>query len=239
MIEPGGPPQRVLVVMAHPDDPEYFCGATVARWASEGREVHYCLVTSGDKGADVEGVDSAALARLREAEQQAAAEVLGVRQVIFLRREDGMLEPNLDLRRALVRVIRQTRPDLLVSCDPTTIFPRRIRINHADHRAVGLAAVDAVYPAAGSALFFPELLAEGLAPHKVRLVYLAGTHDPDTKVDVTEFVEQKLEALRCHRSQIDDFDEVAQSVRERMLDPQAPPSAPRYLECFRRLEPFD
>ena len=230
---------RVLVVLAHPDDPEYFCGATVARWAAEGLDVTYCLVTSGDKGADGQGVDPHELARRREEEQQAAAEVLGVRRVLFLRRADGTLEPDLDLRRDIVRVIRQFSPDILVTCDPTTIFPRRIRINHADHRAVGMATIDAVYPAAGSALFFPELLAEGLQPHKVRQVYLAGSQNPDTAVDVTDFVERKLEALRCHRSQIADFEEVALGVRERMRDPEAPAETPRYLEHFMRLEPFD
>jgi LmbE family N-acetylglucosaminyl deacetylase len=230
---------RVLVVLAHPDDPEYFCGGTVARWAAEGLDVTYCLLTSGDKGADGQEVDAQELARTREGEQQAAADVLGVHRVIFLRREDGMLEPDLGLRRDIVRVIRQACPDLLVTCDPTTLFPRRTRINHADHRAAGLATIDAVYPAAGSALFFPELLAEGLKPHKVRQVYLAGSQNPNTAVDVTDFVERKLEALRCHRSQIRDFDEVATGVRERMRDPEAPAEAPRYLEHFLRLEPFD
>lgn len=230
---------RVLVVLAHPDDPEYFCGATVARWAAEGLDVTYCLVTSGDKGADGQGVDPHELALRREEEQQAAADVLGVRRVIFLRREDGTLEPDLDLRRDIVRVIRQVSPDILVTCDPTTVFPRRTRINHADHRAVGMATIDAVYPAAGSALFFPALLAEGLQPHKVRQVYLAGSQNPDTAVDVTDFVDRKLEALRCHRSQIADFEEVAQGVRERMRDPEAPAETPRYLEHFMRLEPFD
>ncbi len=230
---------RVLVVLAHPDDPEYFCGGTVARWAAEGLDVTYCLVTSGDKGADGAEVDARELAHRREGEQQAAADVLGVRHVIFLRREDGTLEPDLGLRRDIVRVIRQARPDILITCDPTTLFPRRTRINHADHRAVGLATIDAVYPAAGSALFFPELLAEGLTPHKVRQVYLAGSQNPDTAVDITDHLDRKLEALRCHRSQIPDFDEVAARLRERLRDPEAPADAPRYLEHFLRLEPFD
>jgi LmbE family N-acetylglucosaminyl deacetylase len=228
-----------LVVLAHPDDPEYFCGATVARWAAEGMEVSYCLVTSGDKGADVAEVEPQELALRREDEQRAAAEILGVQQVIFLRREDGMLAPDLDLRRDIVRVIRRTTPGIVITCDPTTIFPRRLHINHADHRAVGLATIDAVYPAAGSALFFPELLQEGLQPHKVRQVYIAGSQNPDTAVDVTDFIDRKLEALRCHRSQITDFEDVARGVRERMRHPEASPEAPRYFEHFLRLEPFD
>ena len=229
----------MLVVLAHPDDPEYFCGATVARWASEGMDVTYCLVTSGDKGADGQEIDPQELARRREGEQQAAADILGVRRVLFLRHEDGLLQPDLDLRRDIVRVIRQVTPDILITCDPTTIFPRRLRINHADHRAVGLATIDAVYPAAGSALFFPELLAEGLQPHKVRQVYLAGSQNPDTAVDVSAFIDRKLEALRCHRSQISNFDEEAPGIRDRMRDPETPADAERYLEHFLRLEPFD
>lgn len=231
-------PPSVLVLLAHPDDPEYFCGGTVARWSSEGRSIAYCLVTSGDKGAD-DPVDAEALARRREDEQRAAAAVLGVAEVIFLRRADGTLEPSLELRRELTRVIRRVRPDVLITCDPTTIYPRGRRINHADHRAVGAAALDAVYPAAGSALFFPELLAEGLEPHKVRQVYLAGTQHPDTTIDVTGFLDRKLEALRCHRSQISDFDEVARNVAERLRDPDSPPDAPRYIEQFHLLTPFD
>ena len=240
-----GPPvtsggrRHVLVVMAHPDDPEYFCGGTVARWAAEGADVTYCLVTSGDKGADGEGVDGRELARLREAEQRAAAKVLGVQAVGFLGRPDGMLEPDLDLRREIVRTIRRFRPEIIVTSDPTTLITRGHGINHPDHRAVGLATLDAVYPAAGSALFFPELLPEGLAPHKVGEIFLAGSPSPDTTIDISPYLERKLEALRCHRSQIPDFDELEREVRQGWLDPTASADAPRYSEHFRRLTPYD
>lgn len=230
--------KHLLVVLAHPDDPEYFCGGTVARFAAEGWRVTYCLVTSGDKGADGVGSDPAALARLREDEQRQAADVLGVRDVLFLRRPDGMLEPDLSLRRDLARVIRQVRPDRLITCDPTTIFPRRQRINHSDHRATGQATLDAVYPAAGSALYFPELLDEGLLPHKVGEVFVAGSQDPNLEVDITDHVDRKLEALRCHRSQISDFEETARFVRQRLLAPDSTAVRPRYVERFLRLEPF-
>ena len=231
--------QQVLVVLAHPDDPEYFCGGTVARWAAEGADLTYCLVTSGDKGADTAEVDGQELARLRQEEQRAAAKVLGVRTVVFLGRPDGMLEPDLDLRRDIARAIRRFRPDIVITCDPTTLFSHGKGINHPDHRAVGLATLDAIYPAAGSALFFPELLDEGLSPHKVLRVYLAGSQSPDTTIDVSLYLERKLEALRCHRSQISDFDELAAEMRRRYLDPAAPPEAPRHIERFRSLEPFD
>ncbi len=239
MNPPKSPGRRVLVVLAHPDDPEFFCGGTVARWASEGDLVSYLLLTSGDKGADEPGVDPAALASRREVEQRAAADVLGVGQVHFLRRPDGTLEPDLELRRDICREIRRVRPEVVIGCDPTTIFPRRTRINHADHRAAGWATIDAIYPAAGSALYFPELLEEGLLPVKVKTVYLAGSQSPDTSVDVTSHFDRKIEALRCHVSQISDPDELADRLRLRMLDPAVPPGTRRYIEEFRRLEPFD
>lgn len=210
----------------------------MARWASEGAEVTYCLLTSGDKGADGEGVDSGELARLREGEQRQAADVLCVAEVMFLGCPDGMVEADLSLRRDIARVIRAVRPERLITCDPTTIFPRRQRINHADHRAAGQATLDAVYPAAGSALYFPELLEEGLAPHKVREVFVAGSKDPNMAVDITDFIERKLDALKCHRSQLSDFDDVAAHVRESLRDPNSPPDHPRYVERFLRLEPF-
>lgn len=233
------PGRRVLVVLAHPDDPEFFCGGTVARWTSEGDRVSYLLLTSGDKGADEPGVDPAALAATREQEQRAAAAVLGVVEVVFLRRPDGSLEPDQDLRRDICREIRRVRPEVVIGCDPTTIFPRRTRINHADHRAAGWATIDAIYPAAGSALYFPELLDEGLHPVKVRTVYLAGSQSPDTSVDITDTFDRKIEALGCHVSQIQDPEELAERLRARMLDPEASPETPRYIEEFRRLEPFD
>jgi LmbE family N-acetylglucosaminyl deacetylase len=234
-----GPARQVLVVLAHPDDPEYFCGGTVARWSSEGRAVTYCLVTSGEKGTDEVGADTEALGKTREAEQRAAAAVLGVVDVEFLGRPDGTLEPDLSLRRDIARVIRHHRPDIVITSDPTTIFPRRLRINHSDHRAVGMATIDAIYPAAGAGPYFPELLDEGLLPHKVREVFVAGSREPTVSVDITAYVQQKLDALRCHRSQISDFAEVETWVRERLRDPASPPEAARYIEQFLRLEPFD
>jgi LmbE family N-acetylglucosaminyl deacetylase len=226
----------VLVILAHPDDPEFFCGGTIARWTSEGRQVSYCLLTRGDKGADDERVDPEELACLREREQRAAAAVLGVVDVRFLGLPDGYLTPDLTLRREVVRVIRQTRPDILVTCDPTNFFPNDRYINHPDHRAAGQATLDAVFPAAGSALFFPELLAEGLAPHKIQQVFVAMPQTANTIIDVTEHFDRKVAALRCHASQIGDPDGLVQRMHDRMLDPESPPEAPRYVERFRRID---
>ena len=228
--------KRVLVVLAHPDDPEFFCGGTIARWIAEGREVFYCLLTRGDKGADEAGVDPLELARIREQEQRAAAAVLGVKDVLFLDNPDGGLVPDLALRGEVVRVIRQIRPDIVVTCDPTNFFPSDRYINHPDHRAAGQVTLDAVFPASRSALYFPELLErEGLEPHKVQHVYVAGTIHPNTTVDVTQFIDRKGEALKEHRSQIRDVESLAERIRTRMQDPESPPDAPRYIERFKRV----
>jgi LmbE family N-acetylglucosaminyl deacetylase len=222
--------QRVLVVLAHPDDPEFFCGGTVARWAEEGRQIIYCLLTRGDKGSDRAGVDRRALALQRESEQRRAAAVLGVQEVLFLDHEDGYLMPDLALRKDVVRVLRQIRPDSVITCDPTNVYGQLI--NHADHRVAGQVTLDAVYPAARSALYFPELMEEGLQPIKIHHLYIAGAVHPNVTIDVSQQLERKLEALKCHESQIDDFGALQERLLRRMLDPLSPPDAPRYIEQF-------
>lgn len=240
MTADGADPKKasgVLVVLAHPDDPEFYCGGTVARWSSEGREITYCLLTRGDKGSDDDRIPPDELARIREAEQREAASRLGVREVRFLEELDGYVMPTLDLRREIVRVIRQVRPDTVVTCDPTNFFPSNRYINHADHRAAGQATLDAVYPAARSTLYFPELSKqENLDPHKVREVYVAGAQHPNTIVDITPFLDQKLYALSAHQSQISDFEALEARLRSNLTDPNSPPDSPRYIEAFRRIE---
>jgi LmbE family N-acetylglucosaminyl deacetylase len=228
---------RVLVVLAHPDDPEFYCGGTIARWVEEGRRVGYCLLTRGDKGADESTTDPAVMAAVREQEQRAAAAALGVQDVQFLDHEDGYLVADLDLRREIAAVIRATRPDIVVTCDPTNFFPSSRYINHPDHRAAGQATLDAVFPTAGSGMFYPELeLEQGLAPHKVRQVYVAGAQHPNTTIDVTRFIERKILALREHRSQIKDVDGLEARIRGWLLDPQSPSDSPRYVERFQRID---
>ena len=228
---------RVLVVLAHPDDPEFFCGGTIARWAASGREITYCLLTRGDKGSDDDNLSTKELAEIREVEQRAAAKVLGVHEVMFLTELDGYVLPTLDLRRDIVRVIRQVKPKVVITCDPTNFFPSNYYINHADHRAAGQVTLDAVYPAARSALYFPALSQEeGLQPYKVREVYVAGAQHPNITVDITQFFNQKVAALSEHRSQIKDIAALEERMRVRMLDPESPPDDPRYIEKFRRIE---
>lgn len=225
----------ILVVMAHPDDPDFFCGGSVARWASQGHHVVYCLLTRGDKGADQPGVDSEALKRTREAEQRAAAAVLGVGDVQFLDYLDGELAATYEVKRDVVRVMRQVQPQIVVTSDPSTFYASFI--NHSDHRVAGEVTLDAVWPGTRSALYYPELYQdEGLEPHKVPEVYIAGSLNPDVTVDVTAFFETKIRALTEHKSQIKDPEGLAERLKDRMLDPGSPPEAPRYVERFKYIK---
>lgn len=203
--EPSGP-KRVAVVVAHPDDAEFICAGTIARWTAEGHHVTYVLLTSGDKGSDDPTVTGDQLVAVREAEQRAACDVLGVQDVLFLRYPDAMLVPDLAMRRELVRVIRRLKPDVVVCQDPTVRWVDQDYLNHPDHRAAGEATLDAIYPAARDRMTFPDLLAEGLAPHKVQEVYVADAKDPDVWIDITDHLDTKLAALRAHASQIADWD---------------------------------
>jgi LmbE family N-acetylglucosaminyl deacetylase len=221
--------------MAHPDDPDFFCGGSVARWAYQGHDVFYCLLTRGDKGADEPGVDPQELKRAREAEQRAAAAVLGVKDVRFLNYLDGELEATYEVKRDVVRVMRQVQPQVVVTSDPSTFYASFI--NHSDHRVAGEVTLDAVWPGTRSSLYYPELYQdEGLEPHKVPEVYIAGSLNPDVTIDVTGFFETKIRALTEHKSQIKDPDGMAARLRGRMLDPTSPPEAPRYVERFKYIK---
>jgi LmbE family N-acetylglucosaminyl deacetylase len=227
--------QRILVILAHPDDPEFFCGGTIARWNAAGHEVAYCLLTCGDKGTKDIDMTSDAICRLRQAEQIAAAAVLGVQQVRFLDHPDGYLVPDLDLRRDITRVIRQSQPDVLVTCDPTNLYVRETLLNHPDHRAAGQATLDAVYPAARDHLNFIELWRdEHLDPHLVREVWIASPKEPTVTLDVTEYWEIKIRALFEHKSQIGDPPVFEARMRDRHT-PDSTLENPRYVENFRRL----
>ena len=195
-------PERVLVIVAHPDDADFGVAGTLSRWVNAGTVARLVCCTSGDAGADDATTDPLELARLREAEQRAAAAVVGYEGVDFLHRPDGALENDLALREQLVRIIRTFRPDAVVAMDPTVIV-HEFGIQHVDHRNAGLAAVDAVYPAARNAMAFPRLVIdEGLEPHSVNRVYLFFADGADAWVDITDTLETKLAALREHASQL-------------------------------------
>jgi LmbE family N-acetylglucosaminyl deacetylase len=207
-------PERVLVIVAHPDDADFGVSGTLSRWTRAGTVARMVCCTSGDAGADDARIDPLELARTREAEQRAAAQVVGYETVDFLHRPDGALENDLALREQLVRIIRQFRPDAVVAMDPTVVIHDEGFIQHVDHRNAALAAVDAVYPAARNAMAFPHLVTdEGLEPHSCDLVYLFFTDRPNAWVDISATIETKLEALRAHASQLRKPDELEQMLR--------------------------
>jgi LmbE family N-acetylglucosaminyl deacetylase len=226
--------QRILVILAHPDDPEFFCGGSIARWTAAGHELVYWLLTCGDKGTSDLSMTSEQVCGDRHVEQRNAAAVLGVHEVNFLDLPDGYLVPDMELRRRVVGMIRREKPDILVTCDPTTLFIGENRINHPDHRAAGQVVLDAVFPAAHMHLYFPELLSQGLEPHQPREVWVCGSLQPTLKLDVTAMWETKIKALFEHASQIGEPAEFAQRMRERRSN-DSTPEEPRYEEGFRRI----
>ena len=208
-------PERALVVAAHPDDAEFGAGGTVARWVLEGAEVRYLIVTRGDKGSDDPDVDVPALVARRDEEQRAAAAVVGVTSVDFLDEPDGQVEPSLALRERITHAIRAFRPEVVMTHDPTVLFVNNEWVNHPDHRAVGQATVDAVFPTARDPLNFRNHFDEGLEPWKVAELYLWSTNEANQLVDIGDTIERKIAALGRHASQFRAFDEVARWVRRR------------------------
>jgi LmbE family N-acetylglucosaminyl deacetylase len=198
-------PKIAMSIHAHPDDQEFSIGGTLAKWAKAGCEIISVVITSGDSGSNdpSKGADyKPELARLRETEQLAANEVLGITQTVFLRHPDGELEPTMELRRELTRLIRKYKPDVVLAGNPEAWFYGSEYVNHPDHRAAARAACEAVFPSAGSRLMFADLLAEGLEPHEVKRLYVHGVDNPDTWVDISETIDIKVEALGKHASQI-------------------------------------
>lgn len=187
---------RVMAVFAHPDDAEFICSGTIARFVESGYRAQYVLATSGDKGSDDPNATPQQLTATREAEQLAAAHVLGVEEVTFLHHHDGEVEVNIPFRRELALVLRKGRPDVVLTFDPW----QRYQI-HPDHRAVGMTTLDAV-AAARDHMYFPEQLTEGLREHRVHNVYFFATDNPNYYVDITSTIEKKIEALLAHTSQI-------------------------------------
>lgn len=227
--------KRILVILAHPDDPEFFCGASIARWISKGHEVHYALFTRGDKGCSDQIEDCHQLPFIRENEQREAAKFLGVSSVTFMSFEDGYLLADLSARKETVRMIRTIRPEIVVSCDPTAMFLRENYIGHPDHLAAGQIVASAVFPAAGNALFFPDLIAkERLQPHQPAEVWFSLTGEPNIRLEVTDFWEIKIQALYRHKSQIGDIDRFTQRMRSRSVV-RSFSKTPRYFEQFRRI----
>lgn len=228
------PPRKLLVIVAHPDDIEFVVAGTVAKWVGAGARVRYVLATSGDAGSHQPGITREEVARIRETEQRAAAQVVGVDDVVFLGYHDGEVESTLDLRRDLVREIRRFEPDTVICYDPTRLLVGDRYINHPDHRAVGQAALDAIAPAAAMPLVFAELREEGLEPHRVKEVLVASTLEPDTWIDISDTIDLKAQALRQHASQFPDGWDPEEMIRGWASETGEKAGVP-YAEAFRRI----
>lgn len=209
-------PKIAMSIHAHPDDQEFSIGGTLAKWARAGCEIISVTITSGDSGSnDVtkDGSYKPELARLRETEQMAANEALGVKRTVFLRYPDGELQPTIELRKELTRLIRQYKPDVVLCGNPEAWFYGNEYVNHPDHRAAAQAACEAVFPSAGTRLIFTDLLEAGYEPHNVKKLYIHGTDKPDTWVDISETIDIKVKALQQHVSQIP-VDEVEKWMKD-------------------------
>jgi LmbE family N-acetylglucosaminyl deacetylase len=236
VIDPGTNVERVLVVAAHPDDVDFGCAGTTAQWTQAGVEVAYCIVTNGDAGGFDPAVPRSEIASIRQAEQRAAAKVVGVEDVTFLGYPDGRLTVSLDLRSDISRVIRRFRPQRVVAQSPDRNW-MRIYASHPDHMAAGEATMCAVYPDARNPFAFPELLEAGLEAWTVDEVWVMGTDEPDRFVDVTETIDRKIAALREHVSQMPGVDDLDSLVRNWLAFNAATAELPegRYAESFRYL----
>lgn len=198
-------PERAMFIFAHPDDIEFGVAGTAAKWAKAGCEVTYVLLTDGNVGSHQDGISRAELAQIRRREQTDAADVVGA-QCVFLGYDDGLLQPTLEIRKELVRLIRKYRPNAVVCGDPTLYFPNDTYINHPDHRAAAQLALDAVFPASEMALLYPEMADEGLTGHKVNFVYVHWGQENNVYIDTTDTIDLKIEALRQHKSQLGEWD---------------------------------
>lgn len=201
-------PESAMAIMAHPDDIEFSCAASIARWTTHGARVCYVLVTSGDVGIAEDGMTRQQAIEIREREQREAARICGVEEVVFLREPDGMVEPTLGLRKRIVREIRRFRPEAVICGDPTVVWAGASYINHPDHRAAAQAAIDAVFPAAGQPNLFQEIEEEeGFLAHKPRKVLVSmWGDDVDLYVNVSDTIDKKIAALRAHTSQMKGWD---------------------------------
>ena len=231
-------PASALVVAAHPDDIEFGCAGTVARWTAEGSRVTYALVTNGAAGSSDPAMTRARLAELREAEQRVAAKVVGVDQVEFLGYEDGLLEATLEVREKIVRLIRRVRPEVVITNDPTARYFDEFYVNHPDHLAAGEATLAAVIPGSDTHLAYPQLLEEGLEPVALTGVWLMHTEKPNLVVDISDQFDTKVASLACHVTQMPDGGADADGMVAGLAAYMAKDESFRFGEAFRVLR-FD
>ena len=200
----------IIVFIPHPDDAESRMAGTVARWAREGKNIVYAICTNGNKGTKDPTIKPVELARLREKEQLAAAKFLGVKKVVFLRYPDQELEDSAGFRKDIVRLIRVYKPDTVITVDPYRGY-----LDHRDHRMTARVTLDAIFPYASAAHSYPDLLEEGLLPHRIKEILFCGTSNPNYYIDITDTIDIKVAALRCHKSQVGDRPALAERMKQR------------------------
>ncbi|MDP3771793.1 MAG: PIG-L deacetylase family protein [bacterium] len=227
-------PRKFLVFSAHPDDLDFGCAGTIATLTAKGNEVAYCIITNGEKGTHKVSQTCEEMIAMREREQRAAGAIVGVSDIHFLRETDGDLEHTAELRRRLIRVMREVKPDVVLSADPGNHLFDSFGRFHRDHRITAEAVFDAIYPATASHAFFPELKQEDLLPHQMQGVWFFGTDRPNMFVDISKTIGKKLAALRAHESQIPDVKKMEERIRTRAKN-EGKKKKMRYAETFRRL----
>ena len=226
---------RVLVIMAHPDDPDFTCAGTAIQMARQGIEVTYMILTNGDKGNHNPEITRNQLIAMRKIEQRAAAEVSGVKNVLFMGVEDGFLRPTRAIRKRVTREIRRIRPELIICFHPDRYLVGDGYINHPDHRNAGLVALEAIFPAADNPMFYPDLADEGYLPHKISQLYIVGDSEPTIRVDITDVIDLKIQSILEHKTQISMPEEALDRWKERWGEKQEDGSL-RFYEHYRVLK---
>ena len=227
--------KTILAVFAHPDDAEFSCAGSVAKWVQEGAQVFYLVCTNGNKGSNDPKMTPAKLSKIRKEEQLAAAKILGVKKVFFLNYPDFELEPSMEVKKDIVKVIRQVKPDTVITFDPKMRYSvERGYINHPDHVVVGEATLAAVYPAARDRLTFPEHEKLGLKPHGVSEVLMFNFDEANFFVDITNTLDKKLEAIKSHKSQVSNFSEIEKMITE-WAKIQGKKASVKFAEGFKRI----
>lgn len=229
-------PKVVLAIGAHPDDIDVTSSGSLAKYAADGAKVYYLIVTDGGNGTNDREIDPGKLQDMRKEEQDKAAEIIKAQPPMYLNFTDGSLEPTMEVKKAIVKIIRQTKPELVITMDPLNFYSvDRGMINHPDHRAVGEATLGAVFPLARDHLAFPDLLKEGLDVHKVKTVLLTSFEGVNYFEDITDFIDQKIEALKAHGSQFGDAEMVSTNIKN-WNKANGQLAGYDYAEAFKRID---